>query len=62
MRPRDVSVSIVSNGGKLYINATFQLEGELDKECQGDNFVRVSEKARKAMQKQIQRALEGIEL
>ena len=62
MRPRDVSVSVVSNGGKLYVNATFQIQGELDMECPGPDFVRVSEKARKAMQKQIQRALEGIEL
>jgi hypothetical protein len=61
MKPREVSVSVVESEGHLYVNATFEIDGKLDKEMAGE-CERVIEGARKRMQKAIKKTLENVEV
>ncbi len=65
MKARDMSVSVSDFGGELQVMVTFKVKGSLNRESpnltQLPGWSRVSEAARKAKAKEIQRLLEVVE-
>lgn len=66
VKPRDVSVSVHESNGALKVNVSFTIPGAISREwAQGvdpPRFLRVDEKDRKIIQKQIAKELSQIEL